>query len=163
MLLSDQLESLLRGDLTSRKQTGKRSLRSWSRISSVLHRYQAIMTNLQNFKKTGRRLIPRCCRVEYIPGLTRDSSELYDEYVTMFEEDPFSEETAEVGKKVMESISQERRKTWHTLIEITDMSKNCKKAWSSIRKLLGDLKAPSQQPKVTANQTNCCRMAKMER
>ena len=70
----------------------------------------------------------------------------------MFDEDPFSAETTEVGEKVMESISQERRKTWHALIESIDMSKNSKKAWSTIRKLRGDPTAPPQQPKVTANQ-----------
>ena len=103
-------------------------------------------------KKTARSHIPRGCRVEYIPGLSKESSELYKEYVTMFDENPFSDETKEVGEKVMVSISQERRKTWHDLIESTDMSKNSKKAWSTIRKLRGDPKAPPQQPKVTANQ-----------
>ena len=32
------------------------------------------------------------------------------------------------------------------------MSKNSKKAWSTIRKVRGDPKAPVQQPKVNANQ-----------
>ena len=70
----------------------------------------------------------------------------------MFESDPFPEETISTGEKVMESISQERQKTWNSLLESTDMSKNSKKAWSLIRKLRGDPKAAPQQPKVTANQ-----------
>ena len=70
----------------------------------------------------------------------------------MFEEDPFSDATTEVDKKVMESISVECRKTWHALLDSTDMPKSSKKAWSTIRKLCGDPKAPPQQPKVTANQ-----------
>ena len=49
---------------------------------------------------------------------------------------------------MMENISQERRKTWHTLIEI----KVQQKSWSTIRKLRGDPKAPPQQIKVTADQ-----------
>ena len=69
----------------------------------------------------------------------------------MFKSDPFAEETISTGEKVMESISQERQKTWNSLLESTDMSKNSKKAWSLIRKLRGDPKAASQQPKVTAN------------
>ena len=68
-------------------------------------------------KQTGRRCIARGCRVEYIPGLTKEISVLYEEYVTMYEEDPSSEKTTEVGRKVVENISQERRKTWHTLVE----------------------------------------------
>ena len=62
----------------------------------------------------------------YIPGLSKESSELYEEYVNMFEEGPFSAETTETGKKVMESISQERRMSWHALVESTDMSKTAK-------------------------------------
>ena len=52
----------------------------------------------------------------------------------------------------MAHIAEERRKTWHALIESTDMSKNSKKAWSTIGKLRGDPKAAPLQPKVTANQ-----------
>ena len=52
----------------------------------------------------------------------------------------------------MTNISLERRKTWETMLESTDVSKNSKKAWSTIRKLRGDPKAPPQHPKVTANQ-----------
>ena len=105
-------------------------------------------------KKSARRHIPRGCRarVEYIPGLSDEIAEEYQEYVAMFEADPFSEETSTKGKSVMEHISQERRKTWHALIESTDMSKNSKKAWSTIGKLRGDPKAAPCQPKVTANQ-----------
>ena len=64
--------------------------------------------------------------MENIPELTKKNSELYEEYATMFEEDPFSKETAKVGKKIMESISQKRRMTWHTLIETTDIKKKKK-------------------------------------
>ena len=106
----------------------------------------------QLVRKTARRHIPRGCRVEYIPGLSKESAMLYEEYVTMFETDPFSDETTILGESVMEAISQERRKTWSALIESTDMSKNSKKAWSTIRKLKGDPKAAPQQSKVTANQ-----------
>ncbi|KAJ4939512.1 hypothetical protein JOQ06_028960 [Pogonophryne albipinna] len=101
--------------------------------------------------KTARKHIPRGCRVEYIPGLSKDCAGLYDNYVSMFEADPFSDETTTQGEKVMESIAQERSKTWNALIESTDMLKNSKKAWARI-KLRGDPKAAPQHPKVTANQ-----------
>ena len=52
----------------------------------------------------------------------------------------------------MQSISQERRKTWQSLIESVDMTNNSKKAWSTIRKLRGDPKVKHQPTKVTANQ-----------
>ena len=60
-----------------------------------------------------------------------------------------------MGEKLimlMESIAEERRKTWQTLIETTDRTKNSKKAWRTIRKLRGYPRAPPQQPNVTANQ-----------
>ena len=103
-------------------------------------------------KTTARRHIPRGCRVEYIPGLSKETAALYDDYVTMFETNPFAEETTSTGEKVMESISQERKKTWNALVESIDMSKNSKKAWSLIRKFRGDPKVAPQQPKVTANE-----------
>ena len=61
-------------------------------------------------------------------------------------------ETSTKGEKVMEHISKEREKTWHSLIESTNMSRNSKKAWSTIGKLRGDPKAAPCQPSVTANQ-----------
>ena len=56
-----------------------------------------MMTGGQHMKKTtyASRLMP----------------ELYNEYTTMFESDPFSEETVTTGEKLMISISQERRNT----------------------------------------------------
>ena len=52
----------------------------------------------------------------------------------------------------MEHISKECQKTWHSLIESTNMSRYSKKAWSTIGKLRGDPKAAPCQPSVTANQ-----------
>ena len=109
-------------------------------------------TFVKGVKKTARRHIPRGCRVEYIPGLSKETATIYEEYVTMFESDPFAEETISTGEKMMESISQERQKTWNSRLESTDMSKNSKKAWPLIRKLRSDPKAAPQQPTVTANQ-----------
>ena len=103
-------------------------------------------------KKTARRHIPRGCRVQYIPGLSDETAKEYDEYVSLFDVDPFSNETSAKGESVMAHIAEERRKVWHTLIESTDMSKNSKKAWSTIGKLRGDPKVAPLQPKVTANQ-----------
>ena len=70
----------------------------------------------------------------------------------MCEADPFAEDTSAKGIRVMEHISKEQQKTWHSLLQSTDMSKNSKKAWSTIEKLLGDPKAAPCQPKVSANQ-----------
>ncbi len=73
--------------------------------------------------------------MEYISDLSKECAEEYQEYVTMFETDPFAEETKAKGEKFMESISHERSKTWDALIESADMNRNSKKAWSTIYKL----------------------------
>ena len=49
--------------------------------------------------------------------------------------------------------SEYRLRKWQTLLETTDMSKNCKKAWSLIRKISNDPSTPTrQQYTTTANQ-----------
>ena len=103
-------------------------------------------------KKSARKQIPQGCRKQYIPGLSKESSKLYKEYVTKYDEDTYADSTAQVCEKVLESISQEHSNSWQTLIESTDMSKNSKNAWSTIHKLHGHPRAPVEQPKVTANQ-----------
>ena len=70
----------------------------------------------------------------------------------MFEADPFSKETSTKGEKIMEHVSKERQKTWHSLIS-TEMSRNSKKAWSTFGKLRKDSKVSLCQPIVTTNQT----------
>ena len=47
-------------------------------------------------------IIPRRYRVEYISGLSKECAEEYQGYVTMFEAEPFSEETMAKGEKVKE-------------------------------------------------------------
>ena len=117
-------------------------------LEQKVKRIAPISCNYNRFAK----LVKKTARRHILWGLSKESSELYEEYATMFEEDLSSDETTEAGEKVMESISQECRKTWDALIESTDMSKNSKKAWATIRKLHGDPKAPPVQPKVTTNQ-----------
>ena len=113
-------------------------------------------TNYERFTKliqrSARRHIPRGCRQQYIPGLSKESSALYQEYVNHFENDPFSPNTTELGKELSNHISLERRNTWQTMIGNTDMARSSKKAWATIKKLRSDPKAPVQQPNVTANQ-----------
>ena len=65
--------------------------------------------------------------MEYIPELTKQTSDLYEEYVSVFNEDPFSDTTIRTGKQVMESIAKKRRNTCHALQESTDMTKIVRK------------------------------------
>ena len=103
-------------------------------------------------RKVPRKNIPRGCRRNYVPGLTRESTELIEEYRQKYEDDPFADNTITLGEELMSAISEQRRKAWQTLIESTYMTHNSKKAWSTIRKLCGDPCKPKQHYDTTASQ-----------
>ena len=63
---------------------------------------------------------------------------MYEQYRHNYESDPFVEDTIEAEEKLMNTISEEHRKSWQTLIESTDMTHSSKKAWATIRKLCND-------------------------
>lgn len=52
----------------------------------------------------------------------------------------------------MESLGKERRKGWQDLVENINMTKNSKKAWSTIGRLNGDKITPPAVSEVTPNQ-----------
>ena len=85
-----------------------------------------------------------------VPGLTTDLTEQYNEYIQLFEQDPFS--TITTGDELAQALTVEQRKTWHTLIENTDMTHNSKKAWSLIKKLSNDPRKADQHVNVTPHQ-----------
>ena len=92
---------------------------AWTDFSEELERkiehIAPVSNNYDRFarleKKSARKHIPRGCGEQYIPGLSKESSELCEEYATMFNDDHFADSTTQVGEKVMESVPQERRKS----------------------------------------------------
>ena len=101
---------------------------------------------------TSRKHIPRGCRKNYVPGLTTDLAEQYNEYIQLYEQDPFATATITAGDELAQALTVEQRKTWQTLIENTDMTHNSKKAWSLIKKLSNDPSKADQHVNVTPNQ-----------
>ena len=61
-------------------------------------------------KKSARKYIPRGCQIDYIPVLTKETKLLYDKYQNKFKENPFSEDTIELGESIMVHLAavQER-------------------------------------------------------
>ena len=118
-----QLKAAITPDIVPFKRRFNYKKADWKGVAKELEqnvrRITPISQNYDTFddmvRKSARRHIPRGCRVEYIPGLSDEITKEYQEYVTMFEADPFSKETSTKGKKVMEHISNERQKTWHSL------------------------------------------------
>ena len=92
--------------------------------------------NYQTFQKavweSSLKHIPRGCRKAYIPGLNQDSKQLYEEYIKAYNDDPFAEETVQLGDALTSSLATERSKRWKEMIESTDMTHNSKKAWTTI-------------------------------
>ncbi|XP_071480569.1 uncharacterized protein [Diadema antillarum] len=101
---------------------------------------------VESVKSSSRHNIPRGCRTRYIQGLTDDSKALYDDYILRFEDDPFSDDTIELGEALANSITEERRKKWQELIESTDMTHSSRKAWKTIRILGNDYTKPQPRP-----------------
>ena len=69
--------------------------------------------------------------------MSRDSLQTWqsnNEYTQLYEQDPFAAATITAGDELAQALTVEQRKTWHTLIENTDMTHNSKKAWSLIKK-----------------------------
>ena len=107
---------------------------------------------VESVKSSSRHNIPRGCRTRYIQGLTDDSKALYDDYILRFEDDPFSDDTIELGEALASSITEERRKRWQEFIESTDMTHSSRKAWKTIRILGNDYTKSQPRPQVTADQ-----------
>ena len=102
--------------------------------------------------EASKKNIPRGCRDSYIPGLSDQNKQIYQEYVQAYKEDPFSENTIELGKEVISSLWQERRERWKETIENVDMTHSSKKAWSTIKKLNSEDKHPARKAAVTPNE-----------
>ena len=102
--------------------------------------------------KISKANIPRGCRKQYIPGLTSESKDTYDDYINHFEQDPFSEETALLGNKLSTQLEDERRERWIEVVNNTDLKHNSKKAWATIKKLNSEDQPPQRLGAVSPDQ-----------
>ena len=102
--------------------------------------------------KIAKRNIPRGCRTKYIPCLSEEGKQLHEDYSKAFEEDPFAENTLELGETLLRSMAHERGERWKEVINNTDMTQNSKKAWSTISKLNTEKRTNSRVAAVTPNQ-----------
>lgn len=82
--------------------------------------------------KKSRKYIPRGCSSSYIPGLSPVSIELLERYEDMYNSDPFSVDTIEIGEQLLQEISESRRGRWIDTVTNIDMTHNSKKAWATI-------------------------------
>ena len=87
----------------------------------------------------------------HIPCLTPESTVLYEQYREKYDSDPFAEDTIVLGETLTNAISEERRMSWQTLLESTDMTHTSKKAWLTILRLCTDPCKSKHHYNTTAN------------
>ena len=102
--------------------------------------------------KAAKRHIPRGCRKNYIAGLTNQTSTMYEEYSRLYNEDPFNQDTIDLGNIILNHLNEEKRARWQECIENTDMTHNSKDAWKTINKLNTINQPPQRISAVTPNQ-----------
>ena len=120
-----------------------------SRLKSKPENYDKFVKLL---KKSARKYIPRGCRIDYIPGLTKETKLLYDKYQNKFKENPFNEDTFKLGESITAQLAAVQQERWIQFVESTDLTQNSRKAWHNIRKISNDPTKPSSQYEITANQ-----------
>jgi hypothetical protein len=84
--------------------------------------------------------------------LTDNCKPLYRHYSTVYNENPFSEETKKAGDELVECLTKEKRKQWEELILSIDLTQNSRRAWKTISKLNNDATRATPVSLVTANQ-----------
>ena len=125
-------------------------------LDSLIYNLNPDPTQYQAFQnlvwKTAKVNIPRGCRRKYVPGLTDAGAELYKQYISQFESDPFDEQTKQFGESLLNQLTEERKARWKELITNIDLTHNSKKAWKTIKNLISENKPPSRVAAITPNQ-----------
>ena len=101
--------------------------------------------------KVAKDNIPRGCRKTYIPSLGDENKELYRDYEQSYNEDPFSENTIQLGENLLASISEERKNCWRDMITNINLTRNSKKAWKTLKKLNTEQTSTARTAAVTPN------------
>jgi len=60
-------------------------------------------------KETSRKHIPRGCRSQYVTGLDKASSRLFEKYKQEFDTDPFADNTILLRQNLIQSVNDNRR------------------------------------------------------
>ena len=107
---------------------------------------------IELLRVVSRRHIPRGCRSNYMPGIMEESKSLYEAYKRQYLSNPFGEGTLETGTKLIDTMKEHKSNKWEKGITSSDLTRNSRKAWHTIRKLSND------QPL----QTFCCTVTIIE-
>lgn len=133
---------------------------NWSKFSEMLDEkvrtIPAVPEEYERFVDVvnlcSRTCIPRGCRTNYLQGVTAETAVLLDEYYKSYNENPFSEETSNVAKCILSSISEAKRAQWEKLMADCDMSRSSQGAWRLLRRLNNDHSQTSTHANVKADE-----------
>jgi precorrin-2 methylase len=81
-------------------------------ITSIDPTPENYTTFIKLLRTISKKHIPRGCRTAHIPGLTSEIKKDYENYINLFERDPFLEPTMIAGEKLALAIAETRRKAW---------------------------------------------------
>ena len=84
---------------------------------------------------TSRKHITRGCREQYIPGLWEESQSLYEAYKNQYSSNPFGNTTIEAGTRLIDRMTEEKKKRWEEFITLTDLTHNSHTAWKTIKNI----------------------------
>ena len=107
---------------------------------------------IELMRVTSRKHIPRGCRTQFIPGLSEESQSLYEAYKKQYASNPFGDTTIEAGTRLVDTMTEEKKKRWEEVITSTDLTHNSRKAWKTIRSLSNDPTSPTPPCLVNSNQ-----------
>uniref|UniRef100_A0A803SZ68 Reverse transcriptase domain-containing protein n=1 Tax=Anolis carolinensis TaxID=28377 RepID=A0A803SZ68_ANOCA len=149
---------------------------NWTKFTETLEAaISDIEPSIENYdlfveavKRSSRLSIPRGCRTSYLPGLNEESLNQLQEYLRLFQENPYSDGTIAAGQKLSTALANAKKDHWIELLENLDMSKSSRKAWQLLRHLDSDPLVNPGHANVTPNQiahqliqngkTNCSRI-----
>ena len=157
--LSVLAKPVLRPTVSNRMNRFNFRKANWDKFTSELDtKVESISSEPDNYEsfqdsvwKVAKDNIPRGCRKTYIPSLNDENKELYREYEEAYSEDPFSENTIQLGETLLASIAEDRKERWRELIINIDLTKNSKKAWQTIKKLNAEETQAARTAAVTPN------------
>lgn len=92
-----------------------------SELKSIPATHKQYDSFIEIVKKVSREHIPKGSIVNYISGLSSEKSEDFETYSELFNENSFSAETSDKGEQLMQTIAEEKRKHWHSLLNEMDM------------------------------------------
>ena len=85
-------------------------------LDRIIEEVDAIPENYERFvemlRMTSRKDIPRGCSSNYIPGLTDESKSLCEACKKQYSIDPFGETTIETGNTLIDTMKDEKKKSW---------------------------------------------------